>query len=227
MHARLAGFPRDDLASGLEILHATCHVGVTGSAGGLPVALVIHRPHVEPVAVEHVHQRVLALARHRQVKAGLSRDRRPVNQEEHGQRLLAGLRRAEPLAIHGERDIAFPCRVLRAPQLCLRPRAALSEQRRPGPIRESTEPDPSAHQHRAPRYKWHHREILTRVTALTKLLASTKSPSRVTEVLRTMLPPPGIAQLWNFSILGSKRTIVFGVDPDSLYQMMSLITEMP
>src|SRR5207245_7028375 len=72
-----------------------------------------------------------------------------------------------------------------------------------------------------------HFEILTRVTALTKLLASTKSPSRVTEVLRTMLPPPGIAQLWNFSVLGSKRTIVFGVDPDSLYQMMSLIAEMP
>jgi hypothetical protein len=38
-------------------------------------------------------------------------------------------------------------------------------------------------------------EILTRVTAFTRLLARTKSPSRVTEVLRTMLPPPGIAQL--------------------------------
>ncbi len=62
---------------------------------------------------------------------------------------------------------------------------------------------------------------------MTRLLASTKSPSRVTEVLRTMLPPPGIAQLWNFAVLGSKRTTVFGVDPDSLYQMMSLIAEMP
>src|SRR5437867_3838019 len=72
-----------------------------------------------------------------------------------------------------------------------------------------------------------HCEILTRVTELTKLLASTKSPARVTEVLRTMLPPPGIAQLWNLAALGSKRTTVFGVDPDSLYQMMSLIAEMP
>ena len=37
--------------------------------------------------------------------------------------------------------------------------------------------------------------IFTSVTALTRLLASTKSSSRVTDVLRTMLPPPGITQL--------------------------------
>src|SRR2546426_700308 len=72
-----------------------------------------------------------------------------------------------------------------------------------------------------------HFAILTSVTALTRLLASTKSPSRVTEVLRTMLPPPGIAQLWNFWALGSKRTTVFGVVPDSLYQMALLMAEMP
>src|SRR6266542_1576452 len=72
-----------------------------------------------------------------------------------------------------------------------------------------------------------HFEILTRVTALTKLLARTKLPSRVTEVLRTMSPPPGIAQLCNFEILGSKRTKVFSIDPDSQYQMTSLIAEMP
>src|SRR6266496_3346103 len=72
-----------------------------------------------------------------------------------------------------------------------------------------------------------HFEIVTRVTALTRLLASTKLPSRVTEVLRTMFPPPGIAQLWNFSVLGSKRTTVFGVVPGSLYQMVSLIAEIP
>jgi hypothetical protein len=46
-------------------------------------------------------------------------------------------------------------------------------------------------------------------------------------VLRTMFPPPGIAQLWNFALLGSKRTTVLGVDPDSLYQMTSSIAEMP
>src|SRR5439155_25476395 len=69
--------------------------------------------------------------------------------------------------------------------------------------------------------------IFTSVTVFTRLFASTKSPSRVTDVLRTMLPPPGSCQLWNFVILGSKRTIVFGVVPDSLYQITSWIAEMP
>src|SRR5207249_3808088 len=69
--------------------------------------------------------------------------------------------------------------------------------------------------------------ISTSDTAFTRLLASTKLPSRVTEVLRTMLPPPGMTQAWNFSVLGSKRTTVFGLVPDSLYQMTSLIADMP
>src|SRR3954471_641821 len=72
-----------------------------------------------------------------------------------------------------------------------------------------------------------HFDISTRVTAFTRLFARTKLPSRVTEVLRTMFPPPGMAQLWNFSVRGSKRTTVFGVDPDSLYQITSPIAEMP
>src|SRR5437899_3786043 len=72
-----------------------------------------------------------------------------------------------------------------------------------------------------------HFGILTKVTALTRLLASTKSPSCVTEVLRTMLPPHGMVQLWYSSVGGSQRTTVFGVVPDSLYQMMSSIAEMP
>ena len=37
--------------------------------------------------------------------------------------------------------------------------------------------------------------IVTNVTAFTKLFARTNLPSRVTEVLRTILPPPGITQL--------------------------------
>jgi hypothetical protein len=69
--------------------------------------------------------------------------------------------------------------------------------------------------------------IVTNVTVFTKLFARTNLPSRVTEVLRTILPPPGIGQLWNFAVFGSKRTIVFGVAFDSLYQMTSLIAEMP
>src|SRR2546422_1461717 len=50
--------------------------------------------------------------------------------------------------------------------------------------------------------------ISTSETALTRLLASTKLPSGVTSVLRTILPPPGITQVWNFSVAGSKRTTV-------------------
>jgi hypothetical protein len=69
--------------------------------------------------------------------------------------------------------------------------------------------------------------IFTSVTALTRLLASTNPPSRVTEALRTMSPPPGMDQLWNVSVLGSKRTTVFGLVPVSLYQTTSLIAEMP
>src|ERR1700688_3301358 len=72
-----------------------------------------------------------------------------------------------------------------------------------------------------------HFSSVTSVMPFTRLLASSQLPSRVTDVLRTMLPPPGIAQLWNFSVLGSKRTTVFGVEPDSLYQMTSLIAEIP
>ena len=65
------------------------------------------------------------------------------------------------------------------------------------------------------------------MTVFTRLFARTNLPSGVTEVLRTMLPPPGIGQVWNFAVFGSKRTIVFGVAFDSLYQMTSLIDEMP
>src|SRR5690242_3937068 len=67
----------------------------------------------------------------------------------------------------------------------------------------------------------------TNPTSLLRLLASTGFPSRVTSILRTMSPPPGIAQLWNFSVAGSKRTIVFGLAPDSLYQTAPLVKTIP
>src|ERR1700686_3222583 len=40
-------------------------------------------------------------------------------------------------------------------------------------------------------------------------------------------PPSGMVQVWNFSVLGSKRTILLGRVLDSTYQMTSLITVMP
>src|SRR4030081_1607069 len=60
--------------------------------------------------------------------------------------------------------------------------------------------------------------ISTSPTWLVKLSAITGLPSGVTSILRTMSPPPGIAQLWNWLLRGSKRTIVFGLAADSLYQ---------
>src|SRR5205085_9865789 len=42
--------------------------------------------------------------------------------------------------------------------------------------------------------------ISTSPTWLVRLLAVTGLPSGVTSMLRTMSPPPGMAQLWNFSV---------------------------
>src|SRR5579871_3629404 len=66
--------------------------------------------------------------------------------------------------------------------------------------------------------------ISTMPTSLARLLASSTLPSRVTSMLRTMSPPrrPGIAQVWNFSVLGSKRTMVFGLAYDSQYHSAPL-----
>jgi hypothetical protein len=52
-------------------------------------------------------------------------------------------------------------------------------------------------------------------------------PSRVAIMLRTTPPPEGIAQVWNFSVFGSKRTRVLGLTPDSLYQTTSFSPTIP
>ncbi|OLB60823.1 MAG: hypothetical protein AUI11_12355 [Acidobacteria bacterium 13_2_20CM_2_66_4] len=49
----------------------------------------------------------------------------------------------------------------------------------------------------------------------------------MTDTLRTTPPPDGIAHVWNFSVFGSNRAIVFGFTPDSLYQMTSWIEAIP
>src|SRR5215470_1600305 len=67
----------------------------------------------------------------------------------------------------------------------------------------------------------------TRATRLTPLSAIAILPSRNTLMLRTTPPPPGMIQLWNFSVFGSKRTIVFGRIADSLYQMTPFTCTMP
>src|SRR5436309_3950942 len=66
-----------------------------------------------------------------------------------------------------------------------------------------------------------------RATLLIPLSAIARFPSFIAIMFRTTPPPDGISQVWNFSVLGSNRTSVFGFTPDSLYQMMSLYVVMP
>src|SRR5712692_10953252 len=58
----------------------------------------------------------------------------------------------------------------------------------------------------------------TTPTLFTPLQAIYTRPSAVAAILRTVPPPDGIIVFANDSVLGSKRTIVFGFTPDSLYQ---------
>src|SRR5215470_17769322 len=69
--------------------------------------------------------------------------------------------------------------------------------------------------------------ISTSPTMLRALSAITIFPSRVVIIFRTTPPPAGIAQLWNFSVFGSKRTSVFGLTADSLYQIAPLRNVIP
>ena len=114
----LPGLARHDLDRRFQVLDAARDVGIALGAPGLPVVLVIHGPHVEAVAREHVHQRIFALARDLQVEHP-KRDRRAVHQEQHRQRCLARLRRADALAEHVERDVALLGPVFAAPDFGL------------------------------------------------------------------------------------------------------------
>src|SRR5579885_1625974 len=69
--------------------------------------------------------------------------------------------------------------------------------------------------------------ISTMAIPLTPLQASQRLPSGVGIMFRTTPPPDGIVHVWNFSVLESKRTTVFGFTPDSLYQMTLPIVVMP
>ena len=61
---------------------------------------------------------------------------------------------------------------------------------------------------------------------LTPLQASTRLPSAV-GIMRTTPPPEGIGQVWKVSVLGSKRTRVFGFFPNSLYHTTSFNVVIP
>src|SRR3954467_3850884 len=102
MEAALPCLLHDEIAGRFQILHALRDVRVPLGARRSPIALEIHRPDVEAVLGEDVHQRVLALAGHGEVERRTTGERRAVDEEEYGQRTLARFRRALPLAEHVE-----------------------------------------------------------------------------------------------------------------------------
>ena len=69
--------------------------------------------------------------------------------------------------------------------------------------------------------------ISTSATLLTPLSAIAMLPFGITLMLRTTPPPAGMIQLWNFSVFGSNRTMVFGRIADSLYQIAPRVKTMP
>ena len=68
--------------------------------------------------------------------------------------------------------------------------------------------------------------ISTNAIVSTPLHASARFPLDVVAMLRTTPPPEGIGHRSNFSLLGSKRTSMFGDVADSAYQISSSTTAM-
>src|SRR5215467_14936127 len=85
--------------------------------------------------------------------------------------------------------------------------------------------------HKARRSKLRQLDELGRIstipTMLRPLIAMAILPSRVGIMWRTIPPPLGICHVWNFSVLGSNRTRLYGRVFDSTYQILSSITVMP
>ncbi len=103
--SRLSRLVRDHRHRRAQILHAAGDVGVAVGALRLAITLVVHRPHVEAIAREHVHRRVFAVARHHQIETGERRRGRAMHQEQHRPRGLPRTRRAGALAIHCQGDL--------------------------------------------------------------------------------------------------------------------------
>src|SRR6185437_5251891 len=114
----LAGFARQHLDGRLQILDAAGDVGIARGAAGLAVVLMVHGPAIEPVAGELVHHGIFALAGHVQVERPRA-DRRAVDEEYDRTRRLPRLRRAETLAIHPARNVAFLGPIFAAPYLAV------------------------------------------------------------------------------------------------------------
>src|SRR5262249_21224285 len=115
VHLDLAGLLHHDRDRGFQVLDAARDIGIVAGAAGTAVAVVVHGPHVEAETRHDVHERVLALAGHREVVGRARRVRGAVYEEQHRQRTLAVLRYSHALAPEVEPDIAFAGPVFRTP----------------------------------------------------------------------------------------------------------------
>src|SRR5262249_7419113 len=100
---------------GFEVLHAAGDVGIVARTAGIAIAVVVHGPHVVAVARKYVHERVFALARHREVVGRPCGVRGAVHQEQKRKRRLARFGRADALAPEVECNITLFGPVFRAP----------------------------------------------------------------------------------------------------------------
>src|SRR4029077_183685 len=99
-----AGLLRHHRDGGLEVLDTAGDVGIVSRTARVTVAVMVHGPHVVAVARKYVHERVFALARQGEVVGRAGGIRGAVHQEQQRERLLALLRRADPLAPEIERN---------------------------------------------------------------------------------------------------------------------------
>src|SRR5882757_4449004 len=82
---------------------------------------MIHGPAIEAMAGKFIHHGIFAVARHVEIEHP-GRDRGAVNEKQHRPRGLAGLWRAEPLAVHPQGNVALLRPVFAAPDFALRRR---------------------------------------------------------------------------------------------------------
>src|SRR2546430_17010111 len=114
MEFRAAGLRGKDSPPALQPPGPAGMLAMAGGPPRLAIIFVIHGPAVKARASEFIHERIFAMAGHIEVEYPRA-DRGAANEEQHGPGRLAGVRRAEALAIHPQGSFAFLGPVLGAP----------------------------------------------------------------------------------------------------------------
>ena len=69
MRLRASGFLRHHRHRRFQIVNAAGYVGIVSGTPGVAVPVMVHGPHVIAIAGKHIHERIFALAGHRQIEA--------------------------------------------------------------------------------------------------------------------------------------------------------------